>query len=564
MERIRRHGISQSEFDRALAGYASHSQQIFEQRDSAQDAEFAAQLTAYHLSGGHLMSPDQRYDIESAIFDGITKGDVEAAITLLVSRPPTILALGPDDDGLEIPEPERIREILDGLGSLTLRPRGEPSSETVELMSAPHPAPIVTTAVDPRFEFTTLEFENGATVYLWESDIATQAVLALVEGFGGSSLVEVPDLAEAQLMTDIVGRSGVAEFDVPALRRLLAERIAGVQPWISETRQGLEGNSSTADVETLFQLIHLTMTAPRFDAGVVELVLDEMRTLNASRADLPDLLFEEALDDGYYGDDPRYFVVPSAEEIAAFEVSVAERVFSERFGDAGDFAFAFVGDFETSEMSELAARYIGTLPGNPGPAVFVDNQPLPPRVVSVTTVEAGSGQQGQIGLFFTNELEPQLEDRLAARLLELVVSARLRERIREELSATYSIFAAVDLQRDPDPFAEAVILSTGDPAGLDEISDEVIADLESLQEEGPTEAEFNTAVAQLRAELDLLDNRTLASGLVTAHLYPDQPVSDLADRYPLLDALTREDVREVAGIVFNLEQRIEVRQVPRR
>jgi zinc protease len=564
VERIRRHGIGEAEFQRALTGYSAFSRQIFQQQESAQDTQFVGQISAHHLAGAHLMSPGQRFDIESDIIERLTRQDVEAALTAVVGGAPAVLALGPDDEGVVIPDEERILEVLGGLSTMTLEERDDLGPGQGDLMTAPQPAPIIDTSVHPRFEFTTLRFGNGATVYLWESDIAAEAVFALVEGFGGTSLIEVDDLPEAYLMTDIVGRSGVADIDVPTLRRLLADEIVGVQPYITETRQGLEGNAAASNVETLFQLIHLTMTAPRFDGTAVEAVLDEMRTLNAARADLPNLLFEEAVNESYYGDDPRYFIVPSADQIVSFDVAVAESVFLERFFNAGDFAFAFVGDFDTSEMTDLAARYIGTLPGSTEPSGFVDHQPLPRREVQVTTVEAGQGEQGQVGLFFTNEFEPVLKDRLSARLVELILSARLRERVREELSATYSITAAIDLQRDPDPFAEAFVLSTGDPSGLDQIVAEVLADIAELQDQGPTETQFNTAVEQLRDELELIDNRTLATGLVTAHLYVDQPVAELGDRYPLIDELTPEDVRRMAGIAFNLSQRIEVRQVPRR
>jgi zinc protease len=364
-------------------------------------------------------------------------------------------------------------------------------------------------------------------------------------------------------MTEIVGRSGVAEFDVPALRRLLAGAIVGVYPWISETRQGLEANTSVEDIETMFQLIHLTMAAPRFDETAIDAVLSEMETLNASRGDVPDLLFEEALSDLYYGDDPRYFVIPSAAELAEFDVEVAASLFEERFGNAADFAFAFVGDFDTAMMSELAASYIGTLPGTGTSSGYVDNQPLPPREVQIRTVEAGVGNQGRLGMFFTNEFEGDLNDRLTARLVELILTARLRERIREELSATYSIEAGIDLQRDPDSFSESFIMSSGDPDGLVEIADEILADLESLQSAGPSAEEFATAVEQLRDELELLDNRTLANALITNHLYPDQPVAEVADGYQMLDGLTADQVQAMATIAFDLDQRIEVRLVPR-
>jgi zinc protease len=163
---------------------------------------------------------------------------------------------------------------------------------------------------------------------------------------------------------------------------------------------------------------------------------------------------------------------------------------------------------------------------------------------------------------FTNPFEPSQKDRLTARLLELIVNSRLRNRIREDLSATYSIRAGIDLQRDPDPFAEAFVSVTGDPEDLERISEEVIDDLDDLARNGPTEAQFATALEQLRTELDLLGNPVIADALLTNYLYPDQPVSELRTRYQLIDELTATDARDLARIAFNPAQRIEVRLVP--
>lgn len=563
IERVRRLGVGDDEFARVVNSYAALSRQLHEQRESIQDVEITEQIASYELAGGHLMSPEQRFAVEENILEGMVKGDVEEALGSLLEAPPVVLALGPDDAGLDIPSVDRIFEVIGALPTTALEERDESGPGASRLMETPEPAPFIDRSVDQRFEYTTLEYENGATVYLWESDIATGAVYMLVEGFGGTSLIDVADLPEAYLMTEIVGRSGVADFALPELRQLLADRIVSVQPWVTETRQGLEGNSASEDVEWLLQLLHMTMVEPRFSARTVDAILDEMETLNASRGDLPNLLFEEAIDRAYYGDDPRYFVVPTTEQLVDFDAAAAERAYREVFDNAGDFAFAFVGDFDTAEMTDLASRYIGTLPGGEEPTGYVDHQPLPPRKVQVETVEAGVGEQGQIGMFFTNEFRPEPSDRITARLVELIVSARLRDRIREELSATYSVFVGVDLQRDPDPFAEAFITSTGDPAGLDGISEEIVMDLADLQDEGPTAEEFATAVAQLRDELELIDNPTLAEALVTAHLYPDQPVAELARRVAVLSELTPRDVTQLALSVFDLDQRIEVRQVPR-
>ncbi len=561
-ERLEEYGITDEEFDRAITRFGAASEQLHEQQESAQDSAFADQIVDHYLAGGHLMSPEQRFRVESEVLDRLTKADLERALATTVDTPPVILAVGPDDSDAVVPGETRILELMDEVAVAQIAAREDTSSDIDMLMATPDAVSVLTSEVDETFGYTTLTFENGATVFLWHSDIAEETVYLAAESFGGTSQIAIEDLPEAALIIDIISRSGVGPADVPTLQRLLADRIVGVFPWISETREGLTGGAGVSDVEVLFQLTHLYMTAPRIDDVAVAAVLDEMTTLNASRDDLPDVVFQEALDEGYYGDDPRYFVIPSTTQLADFDTARAEEVYRERFANAGDFAFAFVGDFAIDEMTELAARYIGTLPGTLDRERWVDNQPLPPREVQVSTVEAGQDPQGRIAMSFTNQFEPSLKDRLTARLLDLIVNSRLRNRIREDLSATYSIRAGIDLQRDPDPFAEAFVSATGDPGDLKRISEEVIDDLADLAENGPTETQFATALEQLRTELDLVNNPVIAEALITNYLYPDQPVSELRARYQLIDQIAADDVREMARIAFNPDQRIEVRLVP--
>ena len=563
VKRVEQFGFLQSEFDRAMTRLRANSAQLREQRDSIQDAAFTNQISAHFLTGSHLMSPEQRLDVDDQVLDTITKADLEAALVERFLGAPMVLTVGPEDQIDLTPDEATVLRTIEAVAGLTVDQRPERASDIETLMARPEPVAVVTQGVDSNFGYTTLTFENGATVYLWPSTIAQGAVFASAESFGGTSQVAIEDLPEAALITDIIGRSGVGPADVPALEDLLADRIVQVFPWMGETREGLTGGSAATDIETLFQLFHLYMTAPRVDDVAVNAVLDEIMSVSATASDIPGIVFDEALDEGYYGDDPRYFIIPTPEQLAEFDVDAAEAVYRGRFSNAGDFAFAFVGDFEVEYMIDLAARYIGTLPGNTDHEGFVDNQPLPARTIQLFEVQAGSDEQGQLGLFFTNPFEPTLKDRLTGELLQLIVNSRLRDRIREQLSATYSIQSGIDLQLDPDSFAEAFVLSSGHPDDLERISTEVIADLADLQANGPSAEQFATALEQLRTEMDLIDNQTIASALLTAYLYPDRPVTELAERFVLIDQIAAVDVRDFARIAFNLSQRIEVRLGPR-
>lgn len=563
LARVRTHGFSDQEFQRAIDRLAADVEQIHENQGSTQDLRFADAILTHHLESATLMSADQRFEIETGVLGRLTKDDVEEAfLDFLDMTAPYVVAVGPDDADPPVPDAADIEAMFEAMTTLAVEPREEtPTLES--LMTPPEPADLSTVVIDETLGFGTLLFENGARVQLWPTVIADNVVIVEIASFGGSSVVPVEDVPEAELISEIVARSGLGPADAATLQEFLSERIVGVSPYISETREGITGAAATEDIEVMLQMIHLLMTAPRADQVAVDAVLDSAFALDASREDLPDLAIRDQLVDAYYSGDRRYFTVPSAEQLADFDADRALEIYRERFGNASDFVFAFVGDFDISVMIDLTSRYIGTLPGSAEVEQYTDNQPFPPRLIQLRTVEVGTDPQGVVRMYFTNKLDSTAKDRLTGRVLELIVNARLRDRIREQLSATYSPVARVDLQREPDPFVEAQIEVTGDPNRLDEIAAEVLADLTDLRANGPTEAEFATALQQLRTEMDLIDNLELAEVLVTSILYPDQPVMELVDRFTLVEEITAGDVRRLARITYAQDQRIEIRLIPK-
>ncbi|MGI9665585.1 MAG: M16 family metallopeptidase [Acidimicrobiia bacterium] len=561
LERVRQYGFSDQEFERAITEIRAGVDLALDSSETEQDVSFAGDLVEHFLSSQAFMSAEQQHGVDTAILDRLTASMVTNSFAALLDEAtPYIIVLGPDD-GAGIPAVEDIEQLFAEPPAGPILPR-EDVVVPESLMQAPQPVPSTDSVVDEDLGFITLSFPNGATVMAWPTDIAENLVTVQIESFGGTSKVEVEDVTEASLASTIVNKSGVGDVDAPALDEFLADRVVEASPWISETREGIQASASSDDLEPMFQLIHLLMTEPRFDEVAVTSVIAEMQAVDATRQDVPSLVTGDALDDMYYSGNPRYVSPPTGEQLATFDADRSEQIYRERFADAGDFVYAIVGDFDPEELGRLIATYIGTLPGPGDRETWTDNQPLPPREVQLRTVQAGTDPQGAVSQYWTNELQPSHKDRLTGRVMELIVNARLRDRIREELSATYSPRAWVSLQRDPDPFIETGVEVTGDPERLEEISDEVLADLADLASAGPTDAELSTAVQQTSTEMELISNPELAEALVNSYLYPDEPVSRLIERYTLIEEVTADDVRSMARLAYDSRQRIEIRLVP--
>ncbi len=84
---------------------------------------------------------------------------------------------------------------------------------------------------------------------------------------------------------------GIGEFSPTDLRKVLAGKTAGLKISVSGFTHGLGGSSTVKDLETLFQLIHLQMTAPRKDTELFKSFVQRNQSQFANLAANPEAAF---------------------------------------------------------------------------------------------------------------------------------------------------------------------------------------------------------------------------------------------------------------------------------
>ena len=82
---------------------------------------------------------------------------------------------------------------------------------------------------------------------------------------GGTSLASDEDFIPAETADAVIAQGGLGGFSRLDLDKVLAGTTASVRADIGTTEEGLAGGAARKDLETMFQLIYLTFTAPRAD-----------------------------------------------------------------------------------------------------------------------------------------------------------------------------------------------------------------------------------------------------------------------------------------------------------
>jgi zinc protease len=272
----------------------------------------------------------------------------------------------------------------------------------------------------------------------------------------------------------------------------------------------------------------------------------------------------DALLEARYPGELRYAVLPTPEEFATLDLPGVERVWRDRYGDAGDWVFTFAGDVDADQLFELASRYIGTLPGDATTEQWVDVEDPPPPDVVRTTVAAGTGETSTLTMLFTSPVDSIDGDlRATTDVVTEVMSTRLTDVIRERLGESYSPYAFSMIASDPDPVIETYVQITGSPERIESVGDLVIAELADLTANGPTEREFSGAFAQVQEAYGFVDNNSFLEEMLNDAIWPDREMQDYLDQYAALADVTTETVQRYIADHIRADQYIQVAVLPR-
>jgi zinc protease len=226
--------------------------------------------------------------------------------------------------------------------------------------------------------------------------------------------------------------------------------------------------------------------------------------------------------------------------------------YKDRFADASDFTFVFVGTFDLATMKPLVERYLGSLPSLGRKETWKNVGIRPPTGVVEKVVRKGLEPKSQAAIVYTGPFQYDQVHRIAIRALGSVLDTRLRETLREDLSGTYGVSASPNYTKVPEERYTFQIAFGCDPKRTDDLVKSVFRVIDALRSDGPTEKEVNDA-----REAFLRDYETAMkqNGNVMSQVYlryqTGEDVNEyfrLPDYYRKLDAAT---VKEAAQRYLN-------------
>ena len=547
IERVRRHGFTETELERAKKNWLLVYEQAYTERNVIPSPRLAAEYSRGFLEAEPLPGIAAELVMVRRFLPEITVAEVNRlAEEWLRDGNRVILVDAPAKPEAKPPTRDQLLAVFQTVRQSEVAPFVDRVQAGPLVAQAPKPGTVVQETKIPELGVTEWKLSNGVRVVLKPTSLQRDEVLLIGFSPGGHSLVPDADFPSALFAATLISEGGVGSFDKITLAKSMAGSTAQVEPFITQLEEGVQGTASTRDAETLFQLTWLTLTQPRKDENAFRSLQGLLRSVVQNRQAEPRAVFAEKMKEALTQKHPRWQPI-TAEWIDRIDLDTAERIYRERFADTGDFTFILVGSMTPESIKPLVTTWLGSLPSTGRQETWRDVGMRPPSGVVKVEVAKGLEPKSQVEIVFTGPAEYDREQRHDLGALATVLETRLREVLREDMGAVYGVGVSGDLARRPWPSYEVTISFGCAPEKVDELVQAVFTEIKSIQTKGVAEPYLQQVrEAERRArELNLTDNQFWLSVL---ELYYSEQLDprQILEFDELIASISSERIRDTA------------------
>ncbi len=493
IERARQHGFTASEYERARLDILKDYEVAYNERNNQKNSSYTNEYVQHFTDGGYIPGIEVEYTLMNQLAPAIPVEQINAYFQeAITDRNIAVSLTGPDKEDAVYPSEADLLAAFRTAHNSPVEPYVEEISDEPLITELPAAGEIVDIVEDPHFGATVMQLSNGVKVVLKHTDFKKDQILMTATSPGGGTLFGNEDIGNLKVFNDVVNLGGLGNFSATDLSKVLAGKKVNISTNLGLNNENLNGSAVPGDIETLFQLIYLTFTANRTDTEAYDSYISRMKAQLQNMDLNPMVAFNDSLTSTVYYDNLRAKRL-SLEDFDHISYPRIMEMYRERYGDASDFVFTFVGNLQVEEMKPLIRQYLASLP-------------------SLGRVEAGDPsvvpviRTGLIKNVFRREMEiPKasvfnfyyghtgytLENNITATFLRQILDLVYTEKIRESEGGSYGVQALVVISRFPEGESYIQTFFDTDPEKQERMSEIIYEELTHMAEKGPSIDDFN-------------------------------------------------------------------------
>ncbi len=563
-ERVRQHGFTQGEFERAKKDILRGYEKSYKEKDNMKNNQFVWEYFSHYLTNEPSPGVEFEYEYANKVIPTISLEEINNLPQNWITDENIVISItGLENEEVILPKEEEVLAIIEKVKNSELDPYIDAVSDKPLIATLPDPGSITNTDNLEELGVTVWTLENGAVVIVKPTDFKEDEILFEAYSFGGSSLLEVEDLPSADMTTTIVSQSGVSEFDNITLNKMMAGKVVRLTPYLSDYTEGLSGSTSPQDLETFMQLLYSQLETPRFDEQSYSAFLGRIKAWLKNTSTDPRSVSRDSI--SYLMADRNERKVPmNIDKLNKVEFEKIKDIYINRFNDGSNFRFYFVGNITLDEFKPLVEQYIGGLQADDREEQWKDNNVRPPAENAVNHFNIPmETPKATVFVNYNGTMDYNATNLVYLSAMRYILSLRYTETIREDEGGTYGVGVWTSSSKIPYEGFRVNMQFDCDPERAEHLKSIVYAEVDNFIENGPKEVDVHKTIEYFMKtrEENLKENSFWLRTLVSMDRN-DLNTIDKANYDEIVKGMNVEKLKKFAGELFKDSKNVEVIMFP--
>lgn len=547
-QRVKQFGFQEGELDRARKSLLAGLERQYNDRDKMESGRLLGEYIRNYLEDEPIPGIEAEFEMYKEFLPEITLDEINALIKRFIHEDNRVIIFtGPDKEGVEPVTEDQVRAVLEEVESAEITAYEDEAVAETMIANMPTKGSIVSTSENKEVGSVTMELSNGAKVTYKKTDFKNDEIAFQAYSPGGISLYTDEEILATTFANGGLTSAGIGGFSLNDLSKFMSGKIARANPSIRSDGEYFSGSAAPKDLETLMQMVYLYFTDLNKDDEAYQSFLNKQKGFIGNMMADPGFFFQNAIGDHRNKGNSRYLGFPTEEKLDAADYDLAYVKYKERFADASDFHFYFVGNVDPKQLVSLSEQYLASLPN-----LGRNESYRAPTFKSADkfekfVVNKGSEPKSSVRISWQEELEYSNKMNMIMAALGEVVSIKLVEILREEEGGVYGVGARGSVQRRPYGRVSFSISFPCGPENVDKLVELAIAEVDRIKKEGVSEKDLNKVKETYLVDFkeQLKTNRFWINELLEADKEEEDPTNILKFEEKV-KAMTAEELQEAA------------------
>ncbi len=564
-ERAHRYGFASSELERAKTAMLSRMEKLYNERNKQNSDRLASAYKRNYLTNEPTPGLAFEFDAMKKLFPGITVEELNAHTKAWITKENMIITLSaPEKEDLKLPSKEDLLAVVAKVKQKELKPYVDEVITEPLIAELPKAGKIVKESKLDIYGATEWTLSNGAKVIVKTTDYKENQILFQAFSKGGQSLYDVKDLPSVELTASFAPFFGLGNFDQTSLKKLLTGKEVRISPYIGELTEGLSGNSSVKDFETMLQLAHMYFEKPRFDKEAFTALKGRYRALVANMGADVNKAFRDSVSLTTTDHNARTILFDS-KMIDQLDFETMKRVYKDRIADASDFTFVFVGNIDAEKARPMIETYLGSIKDIDRKENWKDNGVGYPEKDTYNHFDREmETPKTTIHINFHGDIKYSKENSIMMDMVAELLDKRYTDVIREQEGGSYGVSVWANVDKFPKEEYSLSVRFDTDPAKADKLKGIVYSEIQELFAKGVKTDDLNEAKKNfIKERQENLRKNTYWVNKINQHYVYNKTMMKPAAFDNYINSITEKKVEKFAKKYFAKPAKLEVVMSPK-